>query len=512
MADHILPLKQLKQDDLMRWLAFGFIALAVLAFYSPSLSFPPRADQVIYLAETANNQHPLGLIIGSYDHNRHRTIAPGDELLFRPLLYVLLGSEQVFFGHHFWAWQLLTLIAHLTLLWVLLRLSWRLTNPWLAFASTWLFALSVINYELVTWTHLTSYILMMACVVSMIEQVILCFEENQVAARRMLRLLLYSLIACFIYETANIFVLIIAAILIISFPRMKWRLCLLGTPVILYIFSSYYNFSVLNHITHLTEGHSHVLLTGKQVGVFNLSLWWLYEGIFNGLYHYVFAIRTMFRTDEVMVFKPLVLNDPQVVLELLIFPAFLGLVLINGANFFKRIKVVIILLGMLLAYVAVIVLGRSHEMGNVLTAVRVNSYFPYIFWVIVVMLAFLLMPASKALTKLQRVLIIFFVTASILSGAWQGKRIYEMAQAYAEDTNNIVLLVTTLDFLIEEKKAEPDFSFYVDPTYPGNYSYGSIRKITDPPSKKYTFAELLYPQYFRPKAAAKYKFLAKNAQ
>ena len=82
-----------------------------------------------------------------------------------------------------------------------------------------------------------------------------------------------------------------------------------------------------------------------------------------------------------------------------------------------------------------------------------------------------------------------------------------MAVRYSGETNVNVVLIRTLDLLIQEKKSDPGFSFYVDPRYPGNYPYGTIRKVDDPPGKKYTFIELLYPQYFYPKQIAKYKFL-----
>ena len=250
---------------------------------------------------------------------------------------------------------------------------------------------------------------------------------------------------------------------------------------------------------------------GKYVmAVIQLTLWWLYEGLFNGMYHYMLAIRTMFLSNEVMVFKPLVLNDPQVVSGLIILMVFLGLAWIDRCQFFARAKLFIILLGMLFSYVTVIVVGRYQEMGNLSATVRVNSYFSYIFWVIVVIIAFLSIKAQGIKTRLQQRLIIIFVTASLFSGLWQGKKIYDMTVDYSRGTNNIVLLVRTLDYLIQENKFEPNFSFYVDPRYPGNYPYGSIRKITDLPSKQYTFAEFLYPQYFRPKELAKYKFLVKK--
>ena len=53
------------------------------------------------------------------------------------------------------------------------------------------------------------------------------------------------------------------------------------------------------------------------------------------------------------------------------------------------------------------------------------------------------------------------------------------------------------------------------PGFLGNYSYNAsdgIRKETDPPDKTYSFVELLYPQYFRPKGLAEYQFLIGKAR
>jgi len=505
--------KELKQSDCFRWAAFCFIALAVLIAYFPSLYYPPRADQVIYLSETSAIQHPWDLIIGCYDHNRHRTIAPGDEFLFRPLLYAFLGSEQVLFGHHFWAWQLTGILAHLLLIWVLLRLLWHLSRPWLAFAGAWLFALSVFNYEMVTWPHLSSYMLMMACMVAAIEQAVFCLEVGQIPRERCLRMFIYFLIACFIYETANIFVLLIVGGLFIAFPRMKRSLALLLTPVLLYAFASYFNYTCMDHLSYHAAKSAQTIAWWKYVlAVLHLSFWWLYEGLFNGAYHYFFAIRTMFLENEVMVFKPLLLNDPQIFLQIFILGSFLGLAWVSRRHFFKNIRFLVVLLGMLLSYVAVIVVGRHREMGNLWATVGVNSYFSYIFWVIVVLLSFVLIAAKEVKTKRHRSLIIVFVTASLLSGLWQAKKLHDMTVHYSNAANNVVVLITTLDLLIQEKGSEPGFSFYVDAFYPGNYPYTGVRKAADPLTREYTFAEFLYPHYFRPRAEAKYKFLTKNPQ
>ena len=83
--------------------------------------------------------------------------------------------------------------------------------------------------------------------------------------------------------------------------------------------------------------------------------------------------------------------------------------------------------------------------------VGINSYYSYIFWVIMVMMAFLWLSAQTTKTKLQQWLIIIFVTASLLSGSWQGRKIHDMTVQYSNETNGNILLITTLDLLIQRK-------------------------------------------------------------
>lgn len=494
---------------LTRCFVFLFIAIAVFISYSPTLFFPPRADQVTYLAEIASKTHPLDLIVASYDLNRTRLFAPGDELLFRPLLYVILGTEQVLFGHNFWAWQLAGIFAHLFLLWVLLRLLWRLSGPWLAFAGTWLFGLSITNYELVSWPHLTAYIVMMVFIVLTIEQLIFSVEGGKLSWDQVRLMILYLLFACFIYETANLFALAMAVLLFFIFPKDRSLSVWILTPVLLYAFFSYYNWAFVNHLSMLTKSHG--VSMGSYLGsIVSVSSWWFYEGLFNGIYGYIMDMRTMFRPEEVMVFKHLVFNNPQIVLELILLFSYAGLAWINRREFHKKIKIIAVLMAMLFCYIAVIVIGRHDQMGALRQAIRINSYYLYFFWLIISLMAFVLMWTKENESKISRFFIIIFVAASLLSGLQQGKIVYLISSGYSQLMNKAVLLVTTLDLLVKEKGAEADFSFYVHPLYPGNSTYKEVHKKDDPPGRVYTFAELIYPQYYRPKDQAKYKLLVKG--
>jgi len=499
----------LTKDDAWRWLAFAFIAAAVLIFYYPSLYYPPRGDQIVYLADTATRQNPYDLIFGRYDLSRNRIFAPGDEILFRPLLYAILGIEQVIFGHQFWAWQLFSLFGHLVLVWMLLKFLWRLCGGWLAFAGTWLFSLSWTQYELVTWPHLTSYVLMMAAVIVAVEQAFFCFEEGRLPWHRLLKITLVFLLVCFIYESANLFALWMMIVLIVSCPRMWKRALIIGVPVILYVTTSAYNFIVVNHLL-LAPGSQPFPWGALSVNFFRAIGWWTYVGIFNGLYQYILMTsRTIFAFGDVLTFKPLVGNNIFVLLGLVLSGAFLGLV---GGNLRKLLRPQIFLLvlvsGMLFIYVGVLVAGRQQTVLFINT-LRINTHYQYIFWIFMTMMGFLLM-GCQGLSGARRMLVIIFVLASILSGALQGMRIFQQAQGFCNATQEQIVLAATLDLLIKEKGQEPGFSFYVHPDYPGNYEASGVFVKPGTASIELTFANLLYVPYIQPLEKAKYKFLVRD--
>jgi len=487
-----------------RLAVFVIIACSVLWAYFPTLYFPPRADQVVYIAETAHKT-PSQLIFGCYDLNRHRMYSAGDELLFRPLCYFILGTEQVLFGHAFWAYQLMGILAHLFLVWVLLELLWHLAGPWLGSAGAWLFALSSVNYELVAWPHLTSYIIMMAFMLLAIQQMIQSMESKELSWKAAIQISIYSLVACFIYETANVFVVLMAMIMMVSLKIDRLKLLVLMLPVIFYGLCSFYNYVFINHLEfHHPYAHSFFQYLWS---IIHLTAWWLYVGLFEGVYRYVLDIRTMFLPFEEFVFKPLVWQNPRIILELLILISFSSMILLNRRPSTQRLRLVCLFLMMLLAYVAVIVAGRDQEMGGLKQAVRINTYFLYLFWVIVVLMAFSWASHKINYSLQERILLIIFVISSFILGGMEAKMVHYMGKAYSESTTQSVVLVKTLDMLIDQKGHEPDFSFYVDPSFPGNISYLEAHQKNDPQVKIYTFAELMYPRYFHPWASAKYRFM-----
>jgi len=88
------------------------VAAAVFFTYPPSLEHMPRADQVWYLMDVAQDTTFFDLVAHSYSFNRTRHVAPGDTDLFRPVLFFVLASERAIFGNNFMAVQAIGLVLH----------------------------------------------------------------------------------------------------------------------------------------------------------------------------------------------------------------------------------------------------------------------------------------------------------------------------------------------------------------------------------------------------------------
>jgi hypothetical protein len=488
------------QDNQWRWIAFSVISLAVFLVYYPSLSFPPRSDHIAYLAGIANIHSPWELLTQTYDINRHNVFwGAADNGLFRPLLFLLYAVEQIVFGYHFWGWQLVGILMHLGVGWIMLRILWRLSNGWLAFAGTWLFALSIVGFEMVTWTQIMGYMFMIIFVLLALEQVVVCLENQNLSRSSMIKMTVYFGIACFSYETANIFAIWTMGILMLIFSR-QWKLCMmLIIPVISYVVLSWVNYACINHlqpngtvlsINSLIKSIPYIPLVG---------LWWFYEGLFNGIYSYAIIDRTVFSEDGLMIFKPLTAH-PQVIYALLMVLALGSMGWINRLLSGHRQKILVVFVGMLALYVSVIVLGRQITSAT-FYKIQINIYYQYLFEVIVFLIAFLFLEKKEEPKGWYRWAIILFVVAALASGISQGKRIYDASKLYRFISQDTVLLTETLDRLIKEKGHLEGFSFYVDPKYPGNIPYSPLNGMAN------SYAQLLFPQYIRPLESAKYQLM-----
>lgn len=140
-----------------RFLLVGFLTLV---FWDNLWGGVPRADQVPYLHQVSQFHDLWDILVNSPSWNRTQA-SGGDSSLFRPLLYLQLGTFYFFFGYNFVLWQIGSLFLHtLVVCGVhLLLLAGRLRHTVYPFLLSALFGTSLLGSELVMWNHIGGYIL-----------------------------------------------------------------------------------------------------------------------------------------------------------------------------------------------------------------------------------------------------------------------------------------------------------------------------------------------------------------
>lgn len=494
-----------KDQNAWQWIGFAVIAFFVVLVYAPSLMHVPRSDQLMYFIEIGARSSWQDLVFGAFDLNRHRVFAPGDEILFRPVHYIVLGLEKYFFHYNFLLWQGLGICLHLGVVWFLLRLLLTVSVGFPAVICTAFFGLMFTNMEMVVWQHINSYMICAMCMLIALRRAYLILAQNTPSLKHYIVLSVSLLLGSFTHEMANPAAIgFFAALWLLKPHERKWSIWLLAVPLI-YVLAS-----LLNAWLHPFSFRQALPPTFKT-GLFpSIANWfyamgtWLYAGLFPGELKWLFASRNMIDPDEKSLIKMIQLNHIPALL------AFLS-VSLYGVCSWKHLqrsgnKVWVGLGSFALAFVfaGIIAVGRGNQvmMWDIL---RVNTYYMYMFWVLMSVGFFVCMDWGSVHAWPKRLLGLVLCLLIVFNAG----KLYKANDKQARDNNDILIFAQTLSMLVDQKKDEPGFSFYVDPKYPGNYIYKEMRRIDDPPNRRYTFAEALYPQYYT-KENPKYKFLARE--
>ncbi|MBP0021232.1 MAG: hypothetical protein J7647_27220 [Cyanobacteria bacterium SBLK] len=221
-------LKYIKTNLLKNIDFYLFLGIILIVFwvYSPSLYHAPRADQIMYLHDVNDIDGLKSLTLDKYALDRDRG---ADALLFRPMLFFLLGLEKWMFGYQFEYWQLMGIILHLMVLFVFFNLlkfqaqplNQAKNNVWIslwAFGITLLFGIQSISMEMVVWHHINAYILFAFFTLTGI----LCVQHF-ISSQNYIFLsisFIVILLSAFTYELGSI-VSLLLAIYLFNFSRRK---------------------------------------------------------------------------------------------------------------------------------------------------------------------------------------------------------------------------------------------------------------------------------------------------
>lgn len=458
---------------------FIFICAINFIIYIPSFFHLPRADHFWYLLDTAKTDDLFSLIKNFYSYNRVRLHAPGDTLLFRPVVFIFLGIEKWLFGNNFIYPQIVGVILHLVLIWCLLKLL-SLINPsrvvliCVAFFST----LSIIM-DMVVWHHINAYILFMILILIALYHLILYGSEDTPKKYHLVIMAICLLIACFNYEAGigYTFLFFIYLCLVrkknIDF-HFQWKYLLILLPIVLYVALDVLDY--LHSNLYLSQSSSISQLSWHQLNkyliaqinfsnfnrimklTFEICSKWLQFGLLPTIFRMYpgarFGIHSEIYEHNIINLKPdMIINIIAVVL--------LIVCLINGISI-KRIrhgwKFTFLFILMFLIFLEIIVVGRGMARGveNIFEMCSYYSYFAWIYFVIIISSVLDFEKLKECVRPCGKWLLLISIIILICLNSYI---VYSVNLTWAEKIKEIRLFVNRTNGFVKIHHDEPDFSF-----------------------------------------------------
>jgi hypothetical protein len=480
----------------VRVLAFILLAAVIIGVYWPSLYHIPRADQIGYLAEVSARQGFASIVLDTLDLNRTRSFMPGDQLLFEPLLFLLLGLETFFFRYNMILWQAMGIGAHIFAAGALYALLCRIRGGVFALAATAFFAFLPTNIEAVTWQHITAYVFFAGFMFMCLRNVYAAEMDRARASDYVPAALMWMAAGMLIYIT-GVWYAIVSGLLF-------WRRGLRGAAC--GFWSLVAGWGLLNGMDlawrscpgdvsfFVSSGGFWVTLKNMAF----LAKWCLSLVFF-------LSPADMFPISRIMIKQP-VLDGAWPVGAPLNVTMLMGIaLLVLGALCYlaghdrreqwrRHAGMIAACLAMAAGYLFVITAGRlnTQDIDQVL---RYSSYYPYNFFPFFIVLSALVWPRevpSRA-GKWLRYGALVLLSAVIILNAGTVRRVNAQM---ARDHAGIRAFLVMLDRFVAAHEKEPDFSFYAAPEFPGNYTADWLFQKSDPPGRKYTVAEAMYRRYY----------------
>lgn len=230
----------------------------------------PRSDQIAYLHQVGGFQNYWDIILNTLSWNR--TQAAGDSILFRPLLYIQLGTFYYIFNYNFIYWQIASLILHIIVvlgIHALFRFGSLRSTLYPLFLSI-LFGVSFLGSELVLWNHISGYILFSVFLVYSVFFLVLFFDSKQ--EKYAWLSLFLACLSQFTYELGIIFNFFILFLFVYkhyfydsssNYNNIKW-LMLFSSSILLY--------PLLNYMDLMINGYQDVFSNQYEFSIISILL------------------------------------------------------------------------------------------------------------------------------------------------------------------------------------------------------------------------------------------------
>jgi len=193
----------------------ALVAVIVWVFWNGLWAGVARSDQVLYLYRVSEFDTLWDILSRAPSWNRLYQTA-GDQVLYRPVLYLQLGSFYYLFRYNFIAWQVASLCLHtLVVLGIhLLLIQGRLNRTLYPLLISLWFGTAFFASEMVFWNHIVGYLLFCGLEVYAVYFFLRFLQSDR--ATFLVPCALLSVTAEFTYETGALVNLLFAATLLAS--------------------------------------------------------------------------------------------------------------------------------------------------------------------------------------------------------------------------------------------------------------------------------------------------------
>lgn len=439
-----------------------------LIIYYPSFSHLLRGETYTYFLDTQGDTTVGPLITKWYNYGYSRMYAAGDVWLFRPLLYVTVGLEKALFGPNFTYWRIAAFCMHILAVLCLFRLLWKVRPGVVAFSLTLFFSTAFLVTNVILYEQIAPVLLYTALTLSA-----LYYAYEGVRKSSKVRLFIgcgCALVACFIYETGLVFVILLAGYFWLERKRLgpswKWWSLLSLSAILVYLLI-YLPPRLLDPRPELgLEFGKKTSIEGLILGLYSTYLiagTWITRGLFPMLYNLKpIELLRSFSLQIVPIFPVLTNILGWAIIGLVVL--FLGWGARKWKSFIPQLlgdPFFILLTCMIGAYAASVSFFRvaSHSLGNVLG----TNFHTHIFLALVVVwICMVVSYKGFNCRAVQNGVVVVLVVLSCISAG----KVLTLNQSLVTMEKPANAYLHQVEEFVELHQAEEDFSFYATATSP----------------------------------------------
>lgn len=243
------------------WISLAGVLIITAIVYYPSLYHILKGETYCYFLDTQGDNTAWSLIKNWWNYESVRQIAPGDRLLFRPLLFVTLGLEKAYFGGYYFYWRIASLVMHLFVVTCLFRLLWKFKPGILATLMTIFFGTTYLCLNTLLYEQIASYALFTGFLLISFFYV---YQGTEGGRTRDLVIAAISMaIACFLHETGIIFTTLFIGYFWWRRKHINWKPWAWSFFAILILWSAVYFPSKFIHPVRFLDSELNNLLSWK---------------------------------------------------------------------------------------------------------------------------------------------------------------------------------------------------------------------------------------------------------